>query len=311
MRHPKPHDVAELCRHLLGSQAISVTRFPTGLCHYVYDVVMSDGRRVVARLASEQTRSYLQGGIYWSGVLRPMGVPLPKLLQADVLALPFGYMILERLPGSDLGHIYTTLSRPQKIDLVRRLREIQSQVATLAKGKGYGHVLNPDGGFPYRSWREVLDGQLLRSRRWTEDAAVVGTEHFVRVDKRLCERQDYLTSIAATAFLDDITTKNVLVCDGTFSGIVDVDEVCFGDPLFCLALTRMSLLARDLHTDYMDDWITALALNGDQLGALDLYTAIHCCTFIGEIGQQFNRAAPAPIDRGYLSRLIGLLDQIL
>ena len=54
---------------------------------------------------------------------------------------------------------------------------------------------------------------------------------------------DYLSKVSPTAFLDDTTTKNVIVSEkGELSGICDLDEMCFGDTLHSLAITKMSLL---------------------------------------------------------------------
>jgi hypothetical protein len=45
--------------------------------------------------------------------------------------------------------------------------------------------------------------------------------------------------IAPTPFLHDTTTKNVIVTsEGHFSGIVDVDDLCLGDPRYPAALTQ-------------------------------------------------------------------------
>ena len=40
----------------------------------------------------------------------------------------------------------------------------------------------------------------------------------------------YFAQIRPTPFLDDTTTKNVIVHEGKLSGIVDVDWICFGYP---------------------------------------------------------------------------------
>ena len=40
-----------------------------------------------------------------------------------------------------------------------------------------------------------------------------------------------LDALSPVPFLHDTTTKNVIVTpEGSFSGIVDVDDLCFGDP---------------------------------------------------------------------------------
>lgn len=92
-------------------------------------------------------------------------------------------------------------------------------------------------------------------------------------------------------FLDDTTTKNVLIDQGQLSGIVDVDTVCFGDPLLTPALTQMALLKSAFDTDYISFWAEALLLNLGGRRHLALYTAIFCVIFLSELGQQFNKEA--------------------
>lgn len=45
-----------------------------------------------------------------------------------------------------------------------------------------------------------------------------------------------------TCFLDDITGKNVIIDNGELKGLIDLDHVCYGDPLYWLALTLVGLV---------------------------------------------------------------------
>jgi len=308
---PRPDHAIALCQRFLNASVEHINRFPTGLCHHVYDVILTDGRAVVVRVASDETRHVLAGGIYWSDLLRPLGLPLPTILHADPDDHPFAYMILERIPGTDLGHVYPTLSALEKRRLAQQLALIQARVSTLPCGRGYGYVHSYDGPFPCRSWRDVLDSQLARSRHWLASAKIVDVEHVRRVEERMARFDDYFMTVVPKPFLEDITTKNVLVADGRLTGIVDVDELCFGDPLYVIALTRMALLARGFQTDYIDYWTEAIQCFARQGEILDLYTAMHCVCFLGEIGQSFNRDAPARIDPTEVDRLLIILDDLL
>src|SRR5262249_29141951 len=127
---PISEDAIEIVRRVLGVGVSAISRFPTGLSHYVYDVVTDDGRRIVVRLAGNETRDALAGGIYWHERLRAVGVPLPTLLYAD---LGWGdiapVMILERLSGRDLGAEYDGLTPAQK-------RTLAGEIATIQGGVG-------------------------------------------------------------------------------------------------------------------------------------------------------------------------------
>ena len=98
-------DRAAALAHEVGARygtVASVTRFPTGLCHHVFDVDLGAQGRVVVRVADPEQRRLLVGALAWSARLQPLGVPLPEVLDHDVRA-PMPYLVLERLPGTDLG----------------------------------------------------------------------------------------------------------------------------------------------------------------------------------------------------------------
>jgi hypothetical protein len=65
---------------------------------------------------------------------------------------------------------------------------------------------------------------------------------FNAVTRLVSATRAQLDSLPPIPFLHDTTTKNVIVTPGgTFSGIVDVDDLCFGDTRYVVALTLASL----------------------------------------------------------------------
>jgi len=140
---------------------------------------------------------------------------------------------------------------------------------------------------------------------------LVDVRHVERVSDRVQAFAPYLRAIEPHPFLDDLTTKNVLVHEGRLSGVVDTDCVCFGDPVFTVALTWMALLSQHLECDYIDYWREQLQLTGGQERALRLYTAVLCVNFLGELGQRFNQDEAPPVDLAYLRHMGRTLDWLL
>src|SRR6185369_3408229 len=100
-----------------------------------------DQQQVVVRIARPEAGALLAGGVFWSRLLRPQGVPLPALLYADLEAtiVPFAFMLLEKLPGADLGHVYRRLSFSDKQAIAAELVRIQAKVQQfLPPGNGFG-----------------------------------------------------------------------------------------------------------------------------------------------------------------------------
>jgi aminoglycoside phosphotransferase (APT) family kinase protein len=310
---PTSDDLRAIVREALGLELLSAARFPTGLCHYVYDAVLADGRSVVLRLAKPQNQHYLAGAVHWSGVLASIGLPLPKLLHAQLTPgqTPYPYIVLERLPGNDLGEVYPHLSAKQKQTLARTLAAMQDSVGKLPEAAGFGFQTDPQRPPPFPTWADAVEAGIQRSQRWIEQAGVVDGRRAQSLRDAAHRLASYFREIPPKPFLDDITTKNVLIHDGQLTGIVDVDMMCFGDRVAHLGLTRMALLAREFSTDYIDYWCDALRLGEIQRRALEFYTAESCLSFLGEQGQSFNQEKPSPVDRAQVTRLEKTFDELL
>jgi aminoglycoside phosphotransferase (APT) family kinase protein len=118
-------------------------------------------------------------------------------------------------------------------------------------------------------------------------------------------------TIEPTAFLHDATTKNVIVDEGRVTGLVDVDHMAFGDALWAPTLTRMSLLAAHRPTGYADEQIEELSATSDARERADLYTILHCLSFLGELGQAFNQDEAAPVDMTHQRHLEAVLESLI
>lgn len=310
---PTPELAAWILTAHVGGAVRRIQRFPTGLAHYVYDAQLTDGRQYVVRLTLPAARAEFEGALYWSKRLRPLGVQLPRLLRCDLDGGTHGFpaLVMERLPGTDLGEVYATLSDQQKRQLAREIVAIQRMVAKLPAGQGFGYAHSYEDPTLKPTWKDVVDASLERSRQRIRAGGVVDLEAVARVQAAVDAAAAYFSTIEPTCFLHDTTTKNVLVADGRLSGIVDVDSVCFGDPLFTPALTQMALLSLGYDTRYVDAWAAELALEETQRNALTLYTAVHCVGFLSELGQAFNRDQPVPVEAERVQQLLSILDRLL
>ncbi|MCP4381517.1 MAG: aminoglycoside phosphotransferase family protein [Hyphomicrobiales bacterium] len=309
---PDEETAAAMAQEVLP-EAVRVARFPTGLMHFVFEVISSQGQAIVVRASRREDAAVAAGALTWSALLRPLGVPLPQVLYADVTMArhPFPFVILERFPGRDLGAVVDRLTSDQMRTIAGRLAAVQTIVAGLPAGGGYGFARRLEGPFPHTSWTASVAALLGRSRRRIRAAGVVGEHHVDRVEAAAGGLAGYFAGVQATPFLHDITTKNVMIDGGQLTDIVDVDDLCFGDPLFLVGLIRVALAANGHATTYADAWVDAVRPGRDQYAALDFYTGLFSLDFMAELGHRFNRTEAAPIDPAHVARLEGLLDRYL
>ena len=251
------------------------------------------------RLARPDLKFFFEGALNWYGQMIEKGVPLPKLYfsSLDTDAYAFPVMIMDRLPGKDLGEVYPTLTTAQKHAIANRIAAIQRSVATLPLGDGYGYARSERDPRLQSQWIDVLDSNVEQSRERIHISGVIDLKIVDRIKALLHQHEAYFSTVKPTCFLDDTTTKNVVIHNGALSGIVDVDSVAYGDPLLTLGLTRTALLALGYDTEYTDYWAEKLNLNSDQQKALTLYTAMFCVNFLSEKGHAFNKAQADPVER--------------
>jgi hypothetical protein len=283
---------------------------PTGAGNWVYEVGFAGGRNVVVRIL--RSHEECAAGVYWSRTLRPLGVPLPEMLAHYVGSDgDRSWMVLERLPGTDLEHAHAALTPQRRRDVADGVVRAQQIVATsLPPGGGFGYV-NWPRDWPHKTWGDVVRHELASSRERIERVGVVDPRHIERIEPLLPRFADYFASVRPLPFLDDTTTRNVIVHDGRLSGIVDVDSICYGDVLFTVALTRMALLNLNQPTAYTDHWLDRVGASDEQRRVVHFYTACFCINFLGEQGQQFNLPAPRPVDQREIARLEAILECLL
>jgi aminoglycoside phosphotransferase len=269
----------------LGSPAVDAHRFTTGSAHFVFDVACASGQKVVVRAGPGANRAALIGSARLYGLLRPLGVPLPQIL-AENLDHRFPYLVLERLPGTDLGHVISGLDDAALEGVAARVARAQAIVATTPTAGRYGYAVEPSSA-PFRRWSQTLDANLARSRQRLAESGLFGLENVEKVAELISHVRDELDAFPATPFLHDTTTKNVIVtAEGSFSGIVDVDDLCFGDPRYVVALTEASLSVIGGSRCYTQHWLKMARFEDDRI--FRLYVSLFLVDFMSEYGQAFN-----------------------
>ena len=211
-------------------------------------------------------------------VLTDLGLPVPRVLAVDLsqTRFPFAYLILPRVPGRDLRYELAALTPAQKTHLTAQIVGFQRTVgAALPLGRGFGYVGIGERG-PFTSWWEML---APPENNTTDDVRKTAYH------ERLRAFEPHLRSVAPTCFLDDVTVKNVIVENGELRGLVDFDCVCYGDPLYWLALTAVGVVS-DVSTPkaffYVDELCRHLALSDQQMRVFALYAAGMTADFLNK-----------------------------
>ena len=200
-------------------------------------------------------------------ILRDLGLPVPTVATSGDDGL-HAALVLHWIPGRDLGHALATMTTGQKRTLARQVAEVQSRVVALPVGRGYGWA--PLGAkAPFPTWAAAVERELDRLPPAYRSRFVLRRLH-----------QSHFRSVPSRPFLDDLTVKNVLIRDGRLTGIVDLDLVGHGDPLFWLALAETTAVLDCDDADYGRLLRRAWAPTPRAERITDFYAAMFAASFL-------------------------------
>ncbi len=269
---PNEKIAADVVNSMTNEKVLSISRMKTGDQHFVFALKTSLSEYVLRMTTLEQKKSFISA-IYWQEKFLPLGIPLAKFLISDLDGNYSGFpaLLMNRLPGDDLCNVYSSLTDLDKKNLAEEMVKIQKSATALPAGLSYGISDSYENITEFKSWRDFLMQRIHLLMDLISKAGIFDANEISKVVSIAKDLEEELHEIPATPFLWDASERNVIIYKGKISGIVDVDEVCFGDPLFVLGLTYSALENEGHDTLYTDYWTEALHLDKKLQLRLEFY----------------------------------------
>ncbi|MGA7781063.1 MAG: phosphotransferase [Paraburkholderia sp.] len=235
----KAEDVAALVYVALGVPSRTIQRETLTLSgNAIFHAELVDGREVAVRISARRgSFAYTQHNL---SALGSLGLIVPTVLASGPTSTGGSFVILNWIPGRDLQFELSELSDRQATHIAETVSDWQERVTSLPESRGFG-------------WAPI--GAHAPHARWTDlfglpATAVTPPEHAAPLERlrgrlRAVRRdiEPYFASLRPICFLDDLTIKNVIVEHGQLRGIIDVDFVCYGDPLLSIGTTLAHIAA--------------------------------------------------------------------
>lgn len=269
-----------------------IIRNTEGLAGYVYTVVFNDTKYVI-KISDD--KNLILGSTYWLNKVKDLDIPTPCVIAENLVNAPY-YFVMSFIPGKDLGLVYSSLLKSEKKIIAKKIIGFQKEIKKLPMAKGFGSLNSyEDSENICSSWEESLLNDINRAEEAIINNGIFSVEHVLKLKKIMLNFKEYFSSVKPVPFLDDITTKNVLIHEGKLSGIIDLDWISFGDEVLFLGLVTMALLSMKADLDYADYLKYEMNLNEMQERALKFYILMFCVIFMSEKGMCFNQAEPMKV----------------
>lgn len=284
--------VQRLCDKLFGRLPESMERCTVGMVNTVY-ILAFGNEKYVLRLNREEG-AYRESARLLAEA-ESVGLTVPHIV-AEGRFEGYEYMTITYLEGRDLGIVYRELS-----DAERRL--IAAQTANLQRLAAKMTCSDPP-----KPWYGFVDEMLDRAAERMAAGGYFDPEKALRVKREAELMRDYFESLEPVAYLDDISTKNLLIDKGQVSGVIDIDEIGWGDPLTFIALTRTALLGMGCDDDICEYLLDAMGADDDGRRAEAFYSLLYCADLMSERGMVFDGRA-VHVDEEVITRFNGIYER--
>lgn len=248
-------------------------RCTVGIGNYVYIVKCDDIKYIIR--CSEDKNAY-EDTVCWLKKLSALDIPVPNVLFCGQYQ-KYSYLILNYIEGKDIGLVYRDLTEAEKREIARDVIKIQRKVSRLPLEN-----INDEW-----SWVHFVDDMLERADKLIVRNGYFDSQKVNRLKEQKVFLEEYFADVKPAAYLDDISTKNLLIHNGRISGIIDIDWIGIGDDLTFIALTYVALLNMDCVTDYVEYLLKERGCNASEMKAFWFYSLLFCVDFMGERGTQF------------------------
>lgn len=215
--------IDSICKKYFWWYPHLIQKMSMGICNEVYSVTVGENE-VIIRLSLYS--EFLKWSKKHIPILKEIWINVPNIIaeEYDKKYVKYMFQILDKIRGRDIDYVISNLSDLEIDKISTEISNIFDKVKTI-KGKN---------GFWLTYWYhdELKTSRMDWIEDWIKDIIKRGRQTWLINDKieliirnLVIDNQDYLNKVSQTTYLCDINAKNVMIHEGQFIGIVDVDRM--------------------------------------------------------------------------------------
>ncbi len=271
-----------------NQKPVFIQRITVGICNEVYNVGLSD-KEVIVRLSSSD--KFLMGSHDHIPQFKALHINVPDILFEDFskTTIPLSYQIQNKIEGKDLGDVIEILTDDQLKTLAKEIASIFRKVKTIPSSEKFGVIWGGGDNELNNSWTERMKIWIDESIERGNKTGVMDNEMLQIADNTYSIYKSYFDSLKPVTYYGDISSKNVMINNGIFNGLVDLDGLTQGDPLEAIGRIKLSWY-RTHHGDvYTNAIMDELNLTTSDKRVVIMYAILNAISWACENGIQFNQ----------------------
>ena len=276
-----------------GKNAEKIERMRVGLANEVYSVQVN-GSDYIVRM---NERESIKGSGKYIPLFKSLGIKIPELIIEDYSKelISYNYQILNKIKGVDIKKVIATLPEEQLQNIAKEIADIIKKLINVPTNGLFGYVgITEEKLEP--SLNVVVEKMLNKIKERNAKTGVVKKEYIEIFEKILVKYEKYFRNVKSEFYFDDMSSKNVIIHNGKFNGIVDLDGVAYGDFLESIGRIKASWYGTKYGEYYTNAVMDSLNLNEEQRKIVIMWALLNVTWWQSELGIQFNQNSSINID---------------
>lgn len=295
-----------------GELPQNIIRKTIGMCNEVYELTF-DSHACILRM--NQEKEFLYGTHKFLPLFQELEIKTPRMIAEDYSKkhVPFCYQIQTKLEGKDLGVVINELNPSQLTGIAREISDIFDKFKTLPRPQSFGGLT----GLTEHSTDTLLEEKMNQRNTVLErnkHSKVLDTETLEIYDELLRDFSPYLSQVKPMLYFDDMNSKNVMIHQGQFNGLVDLDFMMKGDYLEVMGTMMSNWYGEEAGECYTREVMRFQQLDAYQQNIVKLYGILNLVLWTSEAGIRFNSNSTGQINwdniRKKKQQILGLYHSI-
>jgi hypothetical protein len=245
-------------------------------------------------------------------LFKSKGIKVPDILAEDYSKqfIPYAYQILTKIEGRDISYVIDTLSDGQLRAIAGEVSRVFRQLRDVPTNGRFGVLWGDD--------RDLVNSWTLYIRKMSHVVAGWGTQTGVydeNLDRLLKwineEYKAYFDGVRSILYFGDICGKNVMIHEGRFNGLVDLDALAQGDYLEAIGRIKASWYGTHHGNVYTEALMDEEGLNYEHRKIVTMYALLNRLFWACENGVQFNSNTSPEVNREKAKKDKEVIDMIL
>jgi aminoglycoside phosphotransferase (APT) family kinase protein len=273
----------------------SVRRIAVGICNEVYNVALQD-KEVIVRMSPVD--KFLMGSHDHIPKFKALNIKVPEILFEDYskTQIPFSYQIQNKIEGQDIGDVIKTLSDRQLKSIAKMIASIFTKVKTISCSEQFGVIWGGGDNELSETWTERMKIWIDELSERGRSTGVMGNDMSILANNLYVSYKSYFDSVKPVTYIGDISHKNVMIHNGEFNGLVDLDGLTQGDFLEAIGRIKLSWYGTHYGNVYTNAVMDNLSLNAKERKLVVMYALLNQLSLTCENGIQFNQNTDAVVN---------------